>query len=252
MKNLVLLIILSTVLLGSLHAQEKMYITFDETFEEVKTILLQSEQEDVIKRKQAKLDKVLVGFLETDFMKKFKEMRLESTSLVATFKSYQGEFSPADVSRVKKAYARIADKYNLQLNEIKKDMLDRKKLKIIKKHPEMYSNALQNNLRELEEEYTQTLQKEISELTGSDTYALGPLSALFSILKFSIEFTDYLSQININARKVKEEHLNKYFIEPFRFEPWSKIQAAEGTTILKEHENTEEATYGLDPFGGKK
>ncbi|MEZ5039317.1 MAG: hypothetical protein R2828_05480 [Saprospiraceae bacterium] len=230
--------------------EQKEKVSFDEAFKEIKTIMFLTDKQDAINRRQAKLDKVLIGFLETDFMKKFKEMRLESESLMATFKTYQDELSPSDVSRVKKAYSMMADKFNLQLNAIKLDFLDKKILSTIKNNPKMYSDALKNNLRELKEEYAQTVERAVYDVTGSDTYSLGPLMAIMDIINFSVQFANYLSQISYDARKVKEEHLDKYFIEPFSFKPWDKIEASQGN-IQKVREDEEEASVGLDPFGEK-
>lgn len=251
MCKLLLLLIMQVLMFQTLTAQQEANIAFHETFEGIKEILMQSEKEDVISRKKAKLDQVLVSFLETDFMNRFKEMRLEAEALVATFKSYQDSFSPSEVSRVKKAYSMIADKYNLLLNEIKMGLLDRKKLKTIKDNPKMYSDALKNNLRELREEYARNFEREIFELTGDDTYSLGSVMAILGILKFCVEFTDYLSQIRINARKVKEEHLNTFLIEPFRFKAWEKIEASAGDIqpSNKSEDNQQERSQGLNPFG---
>lgn len=234
-------------------AQEKM--SFEETLFNMKEIMSTSDEQAATTRRQAKLDAALVGFLETDFMTKYKAIKLEAESLVATFKAHQQEFSPNDVTKVRKSYTAIADKFNLQLRTIKYDFLTKSKLKMIRKYPEMYSGNLENALRDLKDEYSQTFERDVADVTGSDTYAAGPLVAIFGIIKLAVEFTDYLTRVRYDARRMKEEHLDMYFIEPFRFRPWEEIEIGEGDiykTKEEEENYEEEEEHGLNPFGESK
>ncbi|MBX2875495.1 MAG: hypothetical protein KTR30_25485 [Saprospiraceae bacterium] len=235
-------------------AQEKM--SFEETLFNVKEIMSTSDEQAATTRRTAKLDAALVGFLETDFMTKYKDVKLEAESLVATFKAHQQEYAPADVTRVRKSYTAIAEKFNLQLREIKYDFLNKKKLNMIRKYPEMYSGNLENALRDLKDEYSQTFERDVADVTGSDTYAAGPLVAIFGIIKLAVEFTDYLTRVKYDARRIKEEHLDMYFIEPFRFRPWEEVEIGEGDiykTKNEEEENyEEEEEHSLNPFGESK
>ncbi|NRB52923.1 MAG: hypothetical protein HRU41_35005 [Saprospiraceae bacterium] len=235
-------------------AQEKM--SFEETLFNVKEIMSTSDEQAATTRRQAKLDAALVGFLETDFMTKFKEIRLEAESLAATFKAHQMDFQASEVTKVRKSYTAIANKFNLKLRDIKYDFLNKKKLNMIRKYPDMYSGNLENSLRELQDEYSQTFERDVADVTGSDTYAAGPLVAIFGIIKLAVEFTDYLTRVRYDARRMKEEHLDMYLIEAFSFRPWDDIMASEGNTEKPYEEEEEyydeEEEHGLNPFGETK
>jgi|GEM_PF-2392593 len=236
-------------------AQEKM--SFEETLFNVKEIMSTSDEQAATTRRTEKLDAALIGFLETDFMTKFKDLKLEAESLVATFKAHQQEFAPADVTKVRKSYTSIANKFNLQLRAIKLDFLNKKKLNLIRKYPDMYSGNLENALRDLKDEYSQTFERDVADVTGSDVYAAGPLVAIFGIIKLAVEFTDYLTRVRYDAKRLKEEHLDMHFIEPFRFRPWEEVEVGDGdiykTKETEEENYEEEETHGINPFGeGKK
>ena len=233
-------------------AQEKM--SFEETLFNVKEIMSTSDEQAATTRRTEKLDATLVGFLETGFMTKFKEIKLEAESLVSTFKAHQDEFSPTDVTKVQKSYTTIANQFNLQLRAIKLDFLNKKKLNLIRKYPDMYSGNLENALRDLKDEYSQTFERDVADVTGSDVYAAGPLVAIFGIIKLAVEFTDYLTRVRYDAKRMKEEHLDMHFIEPFSFRQWDDVPRAEGNLYLEEEEeNIDEETHGINPFGeGKK
>ncbi|MEZ5039854.1 MAG: hypothetical protein R2828_08180 [Saprospiraceae bacterium] len=254
LQKILFLLVLSVSFSVS-HAQK---MTFEETLFNVKEVMSTSDESAASNRAQVKLDAALTGFLDTDFMKKFKSVKLEAESLVATFKAHEQSFAPADVTRVRKSYTAIADKFNLQLRAIKLAFLDQKQLKMIQKYPQMYSSALENDLRELQEEYSQTFEREVADVTGSDVYAAGPLLAIFGIIKLAVEFTDYLTRVRYDAKRLKEEHLDMYFIEPFHFRRWEEIETGSGdiykTKKNEEEENLEEETHGqgLNPFGDPK
>jgi hypothetical protein len=203
-------------------------MSFEEKLLHVRSIMVEGDQQATIARSQKKVDKALQGFLETEFMEKYKEMKLEAETLAATFKAHSQRLTPKEVSRVRIAYAKIADKFNLLLVDIKNDFMDRKKLKTIRTHPDMYSNSLQYKLRELKEEYSRDFEVVVAETTGSDMYSAAPLAAIFGMIKLAVDFTNYLATARFEARRVKEEHLQMYFIEPYSFSHWDEIMVSEG------------------------
>ncbi|MEL7124050.1 MAG: hypothetical protein AAFO07_31720, partial [Bacteroidota bacterium] len=182
----------------------------------------------------------LTGFLETEFMEKYKKMKLEAETLVATFKAHSSSLTPAEVSRVRKAYAQVAEDFNLLLFEIKNDFMDKKKLKTIRNHPDMYSNSLQYRLSELKDDYSRNFEVVVAETTGSDMYSAAPLAAIFGMIKLAVDFTNYLANANFEARRVKEEHLQMYFIEPYSFSNWDDIMVSEGDIYNHAMENQDE------------
>ncbi len=190
--------------------------------------MVERDEQAVIANSQKNLDKALHGFLNTEFMQKYKNLKIEAESLAATFKAQSARMAPGDVALVKNANTRIVDKFNRQLIEIKRDFLDKKKLKLIRKNKEMYSNSHQFNLRELQDAYSQDFERVVAKVTGSDMYAAIPLAAIFGLIKLAKDFTEFLARSNFEARRVKEEHLNQYFIEPYSFRSWFEIEMLEG------------------------
>ena len=221
----------SMAYLNTLQAQYDDYIdnlSFDDKLRYVREILVEGDERATTARSHKKTDEALEGFLNTEFMKKFKEIKLEAESLAATFKAHAPMLSPDDVRRVRIAYGHIADKFNMQLLDIKKDMMDRKTQKLIRTHPEMYSNSLQYKLSELKDDYSQDFEKVVAEVTGSDSYSAIPLVAIFGLIKLAVDFTNYIAMANFESRRVKEEILEFRLIEPYSFRNWDDILVSEG------------------------
>lgn len=207
-------------LVFSLQAQD---VSFDETLQNMRGIIIAEDDRAEAARAATQIDKALRAFLETEFLEKFKEIRLESESMVAAFKAHSGEYTPEDVSKVRKSYVRVADQFNLLLNEIKIDLLDKKKMKVIRDNPDMYSASLELKLRILQDEYAQTFEKTIAEVTGSESYSAIPLAAIIGLVKLAGDFIGYIQRSGFENRKIKEEHLNQFLIEPYKFRNWDEI-----------------------------
>ncbi len=255
--NTVLFILVFCINFSSVSAQEffeeefVQKLSFEEKLLHIRGIMVEGDERATMARSHQKVDKALQGFLETEFMEKYKEIRLEAEILAATFKAHSQKLSPNEVSTVQKSYAKIADKFNVLLIEIKNDFMDRKKLKTIRNHPDMYSNSLQYKLRELKDDYSRDFEVVVAEMTGSDMYSAAPLAAIFGMIKLAVDFTNYLVTANFEARKVKEEHLQMYFVEPFRFKHWDDIMVSEGDIYNQAMENQDYPQVNnneVDPF----
>ena len=220
-----------------------------------------NQQQAIVAKQFNKLDKTLHGFLQTDFMLKFRELKIEAEALASTFKAQANRIKPQEVARVKRAYIKIADEFNRQLVEIKRDFLDRKKMKMIRFNKDVYANSLQYRLRELKDLYSHDFELVVAEVTGSDEYSAIPLAAILSLIRLAQDFTEYLINANYEARRVKEEHLNQYLIEPYRFRDWIEIEMIEGDIYNNfdnnynsmdqyspEMETTEESLDEITPF----
>ena len=153
------------------------------------------------------------------------------------------------------AYTRIADEFNRFLVQIKRDFMDRKKLKVIKNSKELYANSLQYQLRELQDSYSQDFERVVAEVTGSDMYAAIPLASILGLIKLAKDFTEYLVRAHYEARRVKEEHLNQFLLEPYSFRSWFEIEMLEGDIYNNFDETNEmysdqeESWEGdMDPF----
>lgn len=218
-----------------------------------------NQQQAIVARQYNQLDKTLHGFLQTEFMLKFRELKIEAEALASTFKAQANHIPPQDVAKVKRAYIKIADEFNRQLVEIKRDFLDRKKMKMIRFNKDVYANSLQYRLRELQDLYAHDFELVVAEITGSDEYSAIPLAAILSLIRLAQDFTEYLINANYEARRVKEEHLNQFLIEPYRFRDWVEIEMIEGdiyNNFNTDYNNsepynpevTQEVTEEMTPF----
>ncbi len=232
---------------------EKM--SFEEKLLHIRGIMLEGDEMATMARSQNKIDKALEGFLQTEFMEKYKEIKLEAEILAATFKAHSQVLPPSEVARVKKAYSTVADQFNMLLLDIKNDFMDRKKLKAIRSQPEMYSNSLQYKLSELKDDYSQNFERVVAEATGSDMYSAVPLAAIFGMIKLAVDFTNYISAAKFQMHQVKEEHLQAFFIEPYKFKDWIDIEISEGDIYEQAMQNdqySDEETYEMNPFVEEK
>ncbi len=207
---------------------EQNEMNFERKLNYVRGVMVERDEQAVVGVAHVKLDKALYGFLQTDFMKEYKSLKIEAESLAATFKAQAARMDPAEVSQVKRAYTHIAEDFNRFIVEVKRDFLDRKKLKLIRTNKEMYANSLQYKLRELKDVYSQDFERVVADVTGSDMYAAVPLATIFGLIKLAKDFTEFIVRSNYEARRVKEEHLNQYLVEPYRFRSWFEIEMLEG------------------------
>lgn len=214
-----------------------------------------NQQQAIVARQYNQLDKTLHGFLQTEFMLKFRELKIEAEALASTFKAQANHIPPQDVAKVKRAYIKIADEFNRQLVEIKRDFLDRKKMKMIRFNKDVYANSLQYRLRELQDLYAHDFELVVAEITGSDEYSAIPLAAILSLIRLAQDFTEYLINANYEARRVKEEHLNQFLIEPYRFRDWVEIEMIEGdiyNNFNSDYNNSEPYNPEVTQEGGEE
>ncbi len=234
---------------------------FSTRLDYVRGVMVSNDERAAVGMAHMKVDKALYAFLQTDFMKEYKTLKLEAESLAATFKAQAAQMPPTDVAKVKRGYSKITEDFNRFIIEIKRDFLDRKKLKLIRTNKEMYANSLQYKLRDLKDGYSQDFERVVAEVTGSDMYAAVPIAAIFGLIQLAREFTEFIVRSNYEARRVKEEHLNQYLVEPYRFRNWFEIEMLEGdiynqfdssqdfeTDMNGMEEDVEDSFENLEPF----
>ncbi|MDX1938931.1 MAG: hypothetical protein SFU99_00175 [Saprospiraceae bacterium] len=209
-------------------AERRPAINFGEDIVRVRDILQAQDQDATVAISHKKVDKALKGFLETEFMTKYKDLKLEAESLVGAFKVHSRDLHPSDVLRVQKAYARIADKFNMFLVELKDEFMDKKTLKYIQEQPEMYSNAKLYKLNELKDEYSQDFQLVVAEVTGSELYSAVPVVVIIELIRLAVDLSNYIVKLNFESRRVKEEELREFFLIPYSFRNWDDILEGQG------------------------
>jgi len=220
-----------TCLLSSyLSAQDGYYdeeprISFQTTLHNVRDIVKKdSDFNSMEAYASMEIDKSLEGFLQTPLMDKFKDLKIEAESLVITFKTRQQDFASEDINTIKGSYENFVTAYNKVLRQIKTDFMNRKQRKAISNNPNWYAATLELQFRNLEDKYTQNLLQEVANLTGSDDYSAFPLVALLGMIDLARDFVNHIARIKYEGKKIREQHLEQYFIQPYSMRHWRDLE----------------------------
>lgn len=169
-----------------------------------------------------KVSPALTNFKETEFMKKFQDLRIEAESTVRTINERQDEFEPATLNKLRTYYDQTADRANNVMDGVKNDFLSKKKLKMIVEFPDMYSEGLQFKLNELSDFYSNNFQQTLADaqVIEEDGSVLLLIVELVSLTKGLV---DYYSAIKKEARRYNESYLNQHLVAPYRWKTWTMI-----------------------------
>lgn len=174
-------------------------------------------------QRRDKMDAALRSFTDTEFMKKFKELRLEAENLVLTFKEQGTQYSAADVNRVKAAYERTADKFNNQLLEMKSDFMNERKLKYIQDFPDDYASSLSMDINGLTSFYQSNLQSTIQDVSNSDMDGNSLLLLVAELAKLAPDVVANISEIRSSVKQFDEQFLDDNLVKPYKFKSWDEI-----------------------------
>ena len=183
-----------------------------------------------------KVSPALTNFKETEFMKKFQDLRIEAESTVRTINERQDEFEPATLNKLRTYYDQTADRANNVMDGVKNDFLSKKKLKMIVEFPDMYSEGLQFKLNELSDFYSNNFQQTLADaqVIEEDGSVLLLIVELVSLTKGLV---DYYAAIKKEARRYNESYLNQHLVAPYRWKTWTMI--------------TDGAEYSAEDFDSK-
>lgn len=175
-----------------------------------------------------KLAPALGKFLNTEFMIKFHDLKLEAESAAMNVIAKEQKMKPDDVAKVRTAFNQTAQRANKILEGIKQDFLDPKKLKSIESMPDLYSDGLKLRLIELQEFYSMHFQQTLADATA-DQVDGGPLLLIITeLINLTRGLTAYFAQMQREARMYTEDYLNQHLIKPHRWRYWNEVQAGEG------------------------
>lgn len=179
-------------------------------------------------RIKRKLIPALQGFLDTEFMRNFYDLKKESEGLVAAFKAEQTEYHPRDVQEVKTAYEQVRSRFNTKLVSITNDFKDKKKQKIIRDAPDMYSSSMGYEMNQLKDFYDSVFRQTLADVRGSNIDGAIPIGLIISMIELASEVVNYVITSNYNTKRMTQEYLEEHLIQPFGFAAWDEIQASEG------------------------
>lgn len=165
----------------------------------------------------------LSEFMQTEFMRKFSDLRVQAETEIAAFRASSAQYDPQQVARVRTAYDQTAQRFNGLLNKIKMDFLDRQKLKYITEYPETYSRGLELDIRELSDYYSQNLQQTLADVTNNQQDGSALLILLIDLVKFSSSAIQHFKRIRHEARRYTDSYLNTHFVRPNHFKSWAEM-----------------------------
>lgn len=192
---------------------------------------------------QKRMDAALNGFLGTEFMTKFKEMKDRAENAATEFKMNQDNYPREDVVKVQQAYTRTSDKFNIVLENVKADFLDRKKLKFIAEYPDTYSKGLELEMYKLSDYYAQNFQQVLADVTG-DQVDGSIILLIGEIITLTKDVVDYIAKMKRAAKQFTVGYLNEKLINPNAFKTWNDLPGGNlAAKKPKKEEEYEEEEY---------
>lgn len=174
-------------------------------------------------QKSDKVGPALSGFMKTEFMLKFQDIRMEAEGSVKTLRMSIGNYPPGDVARLRVAYNQTASRFNRLLENIKSDFMDQQKMKFIGKYPDSYSKELELELIQLSDFYAQNFQQALADVTGGEVDGSPLLLLLPQLVKLVDGTIGHFLKLKKEAKLYNDNYLNKHFIKPNRFKNWDEL-----------------------------
>ncbi len=168
---------------------------------------------NAIAQPNKKVAPALSKFLNTDFMLKYHDLRIEAESAVINVQTSPG-IQGSDLYRLRAAYDQTAQRANKIIETIKQDFMNRKKLKSIGEFPEMYSDGLRYKLQELADFYAMNFQQPLADLSQNQVDG----SAIFLLVTEMIGLTkgliDYFGQLERESKLYTDSYLQEHLVLP--------------------------------------
>jgi hypothetical protein len=194
------------------------------------------------------LDPALRKFVQSEIMVKFKDLKREAENSVSSFKSEMNNFKPDQIQKVKSGYDKTADRFNQELENMKMDFLNKKKLKYIIEFPKDYARSLELNFRELAQYYAENFQQPLQDVRQSKEDG-GIVVALFlELFKLVPEVINHFNEMKEMAARYDEAYLDKWLVTPFKFLTWAEIQAEAGYMNMNNTNNFYNNGLNTNPY----
>lgn len=194
------------------------------------------------------LDPALRKFVQSDIMIKFKDLKREAENSVSTFKSELNNYKPEQIQKVKTGYDKTADRFNQELENMKLDFVNKKKLKYILEFPKDYARSLELNFRELAQYYAENFQQPLQDVRQSKEDG-GIVIALFmELFKLVPEVINHFNEMKEMANRYDEAYLEKWLVTPFKFLTWTEIQAESGYINMNNTNNLYNNGMNPNPY----
>lgn len=176
-----------------------------------------------------KVGPALSKFLNTEFMLKYRDLRIEAESAAIGVQSRKDQMKTSDIFRLRTAYDQTASRANQLLEGVKQDFLNGKKLKSIAEFPEMYSDGLRYKLQDLADFYTANFQQVLADAAvEQDEQVVGSavLLLVVELIGLTKGLTNYFADIKREARQYTEAHLQENLVQPYRWRYWDELSGS--------------------------
>lgn len=172
-----------------------------------------------------KVGPALTKFLNTDFMVKFRDLRINAESAALQVQSNKDNLQQADLFRLRSAYDQTATRANQLLTNVKQDFMNSKKLKSISEFPEMYSDGLGYKLQDISDFYAANFQQALADASISKDEVDGGafLLLIVELIGLTKGLTNYFSDIRREARQYTDAHLQEHLVMPYRWRYWDEL-----------------------------
>lgn len=163
-------------------------------------------------------------FKTSDFMVRFSDFKNQMETDARDFIARQNTYSVKDVRRVQMAYDKTAAKFNQIMLEIKQDFMDKDKVKLINKYPDMYANGLKGKIDGLEDFYKANFQQTLSDVTEKDGSAL--LLVLVDLIKAAGELSQHFKTLKYEKEYMSDQYIQQNLVAPNRLPSWTELSSS--------------------------
>jgi hypothetical protein len=177
-----------------------------------------------------KIEGPLQEFVNTSFMLKFKDVKIEAEAAVRRFKVQAHELDPLAVQQVQTGYEQSAYRFNQLLFRIKGDFLNTKKVKYISQFPDDYLRTLELELHQLSEFYAIHFLQPLADANEEQIDGSATILLILELVGLTKGLFNYFSQVRQHSRQFSEKYLQENLIQPFHFRTWDEI-GAEGSMM---------------------
>jgi len=147
------------------------------------------------------LDPALRKFVQSEIMIKFKDLKREAENSVSSFKSEMNNYKPDQIQKVKTGYDKTADRFNQELENMKMDFLNKKKLKYIIEFPKDYARSLELNFRELAQYYAENFQQPLQDVRQSKEDGGIVIAIFIELFKLVPEVINHINEMKEMATR---------------------------------------------------
>ena len=166
--------------------------------------------------------KALVITTNQNFFKKYIEVRERAENSVKYFKQNSGRYNPEDLAMLKANYNQSATMFNNMINNMKKDLLNGKRRKIIVKYPQNYSKEIECDFRRARDFYQQTYATEVKRITNGQFTAID-VGTIKALLSMATGAGNLIKKILGEVKKWQEGVVDQNLVQRFRFKNWDEI-----------------------------